>query len=226
MWAGAFIEFADDNTFVNKNHSRQLMRAVQKENIRWFTETDISVGDDEELLELMRDAGCAQVLIGFESTTFCGLDGVEQRSNWKARQVDTYLGAIQRIQDRGITVNGCFVLGLDGTDTESFEEIWRFICASQLYDVQLTVQTPFPGTSLYRRLKNEGRLLRDGAWEMCTLFDVNFQPKKMSVTELERGLRELGKRVYSSQFTRERHSCFHKRYRRVRKASARKEALS
>ena len=43
--------------------------------MRWFTETDISVADDAELLALMREAGCAQVLIGFESPTRPGLDG-------------------------------------------------------------------------------------------------------------------------------------------------------
>ena len=103
LWKRPFIEFADDNTFVNKAHSRQLMRALEKENVRWFTETDLSVADDLELLAMMRDAGCAEVLIGFESTTFSGIDGVEQRANWKAKRVDTYFDAIRRVQDHGVT---------------------------------------------------------------------------------------------------------------------------
>lgn len=218
LWDRPFIEFADDNTFVNKLHSKQLMRALAKEHIRWFTETDLSAAEDLELLQLIQDAGCAQVLIGFESSTFAGLDGIEHRSNWKARKLDSYMNAIQRIQDHGITVNGCFILGLDGSGTDSFEDIWRFVCESQLYDVQITVLTPFPGTPLYRRFKSEGRLLQDGAWELCTLFDVNFQPKNMTVRELELGLRELGKRLYSEECTRERHSGFHKRYQATRRS--------
>lgn len=218
LWDRPFIEFADDNTFVNKPHSKRLMKALVKEQVRWFTETDLSVAEDLELLQLMQDAGCAQVLIGFESATFSGLDGIEQRSNWKARKVDSYMNAIQRIQDRGITVNGCFILGLDGTGPESFENIWRFVCESHLYDVQITVLTPFPGTPLYRRFKSEERLLQDGAWELCTLFDVNFQPKNMTVSGLELGLRELSKRLYSKECTRERHSGFHKRYQAKRRS--------
>lgn len=224
LWDRPFVEFADDNTFVNKAHSKRLMRALAKEQVRWFTETDLSVAEDLELLQLMQDAGCAQVLIGFESSTFSGLDGIEHRSNWKAKKLDFYMNAIQRIQDHGITVNGCFILGLDGTGLESFENIWRFVCESHLYDVQITVLTPFPGTPLYQRLKSEGRLLQDGAWELCTLFDVNFQPKNMTVGELERGLRELGKRLYSEECTRERHSGFHKRYK-ARKRSLREVSL-
>ena len=213
LWPGPFIEFADDNSFANKAHSKRLLRELANEHVKWFTETDVSVADDTELLALMRDSGCAQVLIGLESTTLAGLDGLEQRSNWKARQLGRYMQAIERIQDHGITVNGCFILGLDGTGPESFDEIWRFVRESRLYEVQITVQTAFPGTPLYRRLKREGRILRDGAWELCTLFDVNFQPANMTVSELEAGLRSLGQRLYSEEFTRQRQTDFWRRWR-------------
>jgi radical SAM superfamily enzyme YgiQ (UPF0313 family) len=213
LWKRPFIEFADDNTFVNKAHSKQLMRALAREHVRWFTESDLSVADDLDLLEMMKDAGCAEILIGFESTTFSGLDGVEQRANWKAKRVGAYLESIRRIQDRGIRVNGCFILGLDGTGPESFDGIWEFVCQSGLYDVQITVQTAFPGTPLYARLKREGRILRDEAWELCTLFDVNFRPAQMSVSELEAGLRNLGSKIYSDEFTQLRRANFHKNYR-------------
>jgi radical SAM superfamily enzyme YgiQ (UPF0313 family) len=212
LWKRPFIEFADDNTFVDKRHSRSLMRALAGEEIRWFTESDLSVADDDEPLAVMRDAGCAEILIGFESTTFAELDGVEQRSNWKARRVDRYLDAIRRIQDHGIRVNACFVLGLDGSGTESFDEIWNFVRQSMPFDIQITVQTAFPGTPLYERLRSEGRVLRENAWDLCTLFDVNFEPAHMSVAELEAGLRDLGSRIYSEEFTRERRTAFKRNY--------------
>lgn len=221
LWKRPFIEFADDNSFVNKSHSKQLLRVVAKEDIRWFTESDLAVAEDEELLDMLRDAGCAEILIGFEGTTFSGIDGVEQRSNWKARRVDFYLEAIRRIQDRGVRVNGCFVLGLDGAGTESFDAISKFVQQSGLYDIQITVQTAFPGTPLYARLKQEGRILREEAWELCTLFDVNFQPAKMSVAELEAGLRSLCSRIYSDDVTKARREAFHRNYRRrLRQRSA------
>jgi len=214
LWKRPFIEFADDNSFVNKAHSKQLLRAVAKEDIRWFTETDLSVAEDEELLDMLHDAGCAEILIGFEGTTFSGIDGIEQRSNWKAKRVDSYLEAIRRIQDRGVRVNGCFILGLDGAGPESFDAVWKFVQQSGLYDIQITVQTAFPGTPLYARLKQEGRVLRDEAWELCTLFDVNFQPAKMSVAELEGGLRTLCSRIYSDEVTKARRAEFHRNYRK------------
>lgn len=208
MWTKPFIEFADDNTFVNKQHSKKLLRALRNHNIRWFTETDLSVADDPELLALMGESGCAQVLIGFESTTLAALDGLEQRSNWKAKQLVRYAQCIDRIQSHGISVNGCFVLGLDGTGPESFEQIWQFVRESGLHEVQITVQTAFPGTPLYRRLRTERRILDEHAWERCTLFDVNFQPSHMTVAQLETGLRELADRLYSEDSRRQRRANF------------------
>ena len=105
------------------------------------------------------------------------------------------------IQSNGIRVNGCFILGLDGQGPEIFDRVLEFSMETGLFDVQITVQTPFPGTPLYSRLKTEGRLLHDDAWQMCTLFDVNFRPQQMSVEELRRGFRNLGEKIYSSELT-------------------------
>lgn len=213
IWPHPFIEFADDNTFVNKKHSKELLRALVGECIRWFTETDISVAEDDEMLQLMRQSGCAQVLIGFESPSPDALEGLELRSNWKAKQIDRYYRAIEKIQNHGITVNGCFILGIDGTVSDSFDAVWNFARNSGLYEVQITVLTPFPGAPLYDRLKREGRILNEGAWELCTLFDVNFRPDGMSVTELETGFRQLAEKIYSDTATRDRRENYRKRLR-------------
>ena len=193
-----FVEFADDNTFVNKKWGKALLREMEPLGLRWFTETDISVADDPELLDLMAQAGCRQILIGLESPDATGLHGLDPH-DWKARRFDNYLASISRIQAAGISVNGTFVVGLDTHTTAVFEELRDFIQASKLLEVQLTVQTPFPGTPLFERLKQDGRLLWDRFWDRCTLFDVNYRPKHMSVEELEDGFRWLAGEVYSDR---------------------------
>jgi radical SAM superfamily enzyme YgiQ (UPF0313 family) len=215
IWAKPFIEFADDNSFVHREHYKDLLRELAKENVRWFTEADIGVAQDDELLALIRDAGCQQVLIGFESPRRTSLYGIELKNNWKLRQQDFYREAIAKIQSYGITVNGCFILGLDGDTRDVFDDVLAFVRDSGLYEVQVTFQTAFPGTPLYARLKNEGRILRDRAWELCTLFDINFQPKNMSVAELQTGFLKLVKELYSADETRERRA----RFKRMLKTS-------
>jgi radical SAM superfamily enzyme YgiQ (UPF0313 family) len=202
-WPRPFIEFADDNTFVNKRHSRQLMAAVAEQEVRWFTETDISVAEDAELLSMMAAAGCAEVLIGFESPRAPSLEGVELKRNWKRKQFERYEQAVERIQSHGIAVNACFILGLDGDGPEIFEAVEAFVDRALPFDVQITVLTALPGTPLYERLRREGRLLAEGAWERCTLFDVNHRPARMTPAELQRGLIDLGRRLYSSMKERQ-----------------------
>ncbi len=212
-----FFEFADDNTFVNRKHAKALMRALAKEDVRWFTETDLGVAEDDELLGLMRDAGCAQILIGFESPRYEVLDGVEQNSNWKANRAGRYVEAVEKIQRHGITVNGCLVFGLDGAGPEQFKDALRFARDSGLYDVQITYMTPFPGTPLWGRLSEQGRLLSEEATERCTLFDINFQPDTMSVDELEEGFLKLAGALYHPRFVAERTRRFKRHLRgRVR----------
>jgi len=193
-----FFELADDNTFVNRKWSKAFLKAVRPLDIQWFTETDISVADDEEVLDLLAESGCRQVLIGLESPNARSLDGVDSRQ-WKRRYLDRYLTSVEKIQSRGVTVNGCFVIGLDHDTDESFEELRDYIVASKLLEVQFTAPTPFPGTPLYHRLKREGRLLRDRYWDRGTLFDVNFQPARMSVNNLETGLQWLFGEIYNDR---------------------------
>jgi radical SAM superfamily enzyme YgiQ (UPF0313 family) len=208
LWARPFIEFADDNSFVDRARAKALLTALRGEDIRWFTETDVSIADDIELLDLMRASGCRQVLIGLESPQPQGLDGIEVKRNWKLARLPDYEAAVRKIQSRGVTVNGCFILGLDGDSEETFDAIYDFVDRTALFEAQITVLTAFPGTPVYDRLAAEGRLIEPEAWEKCTLFDVNFHPKNMSAEALQRGLVELAGRLYDSEFVNNRRRRF------------------
>jgi radical SAM superfamily enzyme YgiQ (UPF0313 family) len=209
-----FIEFADDNTFVDKEWGKQLCRQLAPLHVKWFTETDITVADDPELLSLMREAGCRQVLIGLESPAQGPLNGIEMRANAKAKWAPRYLERLRRIQGAGITVNGCFILGLDGHGPDVFEQVREFALEGPLFDVQITVLTPFPGTPLYDRLLKQDRLIEPGRWDLCTLFDVNYRPTHMSVEELRQGMRWLTRRLYSAETTERRRAPFFRGARR------------
>ena len=205
-WPKPFIEFADDNTFVDKKWSKDFLKALIPLKVKWFTETDISIADDEELLKLMYQSGCYQLLIGLESTSKESLDGIDTH-NWKLKQRDKYLEAVNRIQSNGITVNGCFVVGLDGDTPNIFKDIRDFVEKSKLLEAQVTVLTPYPGTPLHRRLKREGRLLKEEYWDKCTMFDINFKPKNMTTEDLEKGLLWIFGEIYNEKdyLKRKRH---------------------
>jgi radical SAM superfamily enzyme YgiQ (UPF0313 family) len=202
-----FLELADDNSFLDKAWSREFLRALAREEVRYFTETDASIADDPELCGLLAASGCRQVLIGFESPAPGDLSGIDPRG-WKKRQAPRARRVIDTLQSRGVSVNGCFILGLDAHTPDVFPELLEFVRSSGLAEVQYTVLTPFPGTPLYARLCAEGRLLSDRFWDRCTLFDVNFVPRRMSVEDLEKGMRWLFERTYTTDATSARARSF------------------
>jgi radical SAM superfamily enzyme YgiQ (UPF0313 family) len=201
LWRKPFLELADDNSFVNMRYWRALLPELAKRRVRWFTETDISVADDEELLALLADAGCVEVLVGLESPTPDALTNID-RSGWKQKRAARARENVRLIQSYGIRVNGCFIVGLDAHNEQVFDDVFEFARETQLFDVQITLPTPFPGTPMYRQYAEEGRLTHPTDWERYTLYDLNFRPMRMTGKRLVEGFHDLSKRLYSDEFTR------------------------
>jgi radical SAM superfamily enzyme YgiQ (UPF0313 family) len=218
-----FFELADDNTFLDRRWAEDFLRAVTPEGIRYFTETDASVADDPGLCDRLAASGCRQLLIGFESPRATDLAGLDPR-DWKRRQAPRLRRVVDTLQSRGVSVNGCFILGLDAHTPDVFADVMDFVRSSGLAEVQYTVLTPFPGTPLYARLRREGRLLTERFWDRCTLFDVTYVPKRMSVVELEAGLRWLFAETYTRRETEARLQHFVAQRRDARVAARRASA--
>jgi radical SAM superfamily enzyme YgiQ (UPF0313 family) len=188
----ALLELADDNTFAGRRDVQELLETLASAGARYFTEVDWRVGENPGLLADLAASGCVQVLVGIESLVFR-----HPGMGPKQAELPRVMNAINAIQANGVAVIGCFIVGCDGETNGSLDRLADFIQASVLADVQLTLQTPFPGTTLRRRLEREGRLLPDRGWSHCSLFDLTYRPDKMSVTELEMAFRGLVRRVFS-----------------------------
>jgi len=192
------LELADDNTFAGARDHEKLLETLASANTRYFTESDWRIGERRELLKNLAASGCVQVLVGIESL----IHAYRGFGNKKA-DLSRIMAALEAIQDHGVAVVGCFVLGADGETHGSVGQLARLLLDSRLADVQVTLQTPFPGSPLRRRLKQAGRILTDRSWDYYTLFDVTFVPDSMTVSELEHAYRELATVVYSSaEYTR------------------------
>jgi radical SAM superfamily enzyme YgiQ (UPF0313 family) len=186
------LELADDNTFAGRRDPGELFEALASAKARYFTEVDWRIGERREVLAGLADSGCVQVLVGLESLVFR-----HPGMGLKQAELARILDAIRAIQEAGVAVMGCFIVGSDGETRQSLDRLAGFLLEAPLADVQLTLETPFPGTALYRRLARAGRLLPDRGWSHYTLFDVVHQPDRMSVRELEAGFRELVRAVFA-----------------------------
>lgn len=188
------VELADDNTFAGGRDARELLDVLAASGVRYFTEADWRIGERPEVLERLAASGCVQVLIGLESLSprYAGMGA-------KKAEISRMMDAAARIQDAGVAVIGCFVVGADGEDHDALAALGEFLVEAPLADVQLTIQTPFPGTALHRRLASQERLLPDRGWECYTLFDVVYRPEPLSAEQLQSAFHNLVRMVFSPE---------------------------
>ena len=185
--------FADDNLLIMRKESKRMLQELEKYDVRWIAQTDISIAEDENLMKQMKQSGCQWVVIGFESLSEKNLMDME-RVNFKHKYLSEYKARVEKIQNQGIKVYGTFIVGLDEDTKNVFEETAAFIQDCNLYGVNITVPTPLPGTQLRQKLQQEGRIISN-QWGDYTLWDVVIQPKNLSVSELEEGLFSVYKRL-------------------------------
>ena len=206
LWPSPVINFTDDNLFVHQGFARELVKALIPLNVRWTALTDVSVADDEELLDLMAEANCVSLFIGFETVTEKGLAHID-RHNWKLKQLEKYPTSIERIHSRGIGIFGAFIVGLDTDDLSTFKAIEDFIVENNIYRFQIVILIPFPGTRLRERLEREGRLLGND-WGDYSGFDATYIPKNMTPQELEDNLFQLYHNLFVPEVERKRRAYF------------------
>jgi len=186
LYPDKLLLFADDNLFVLRKESKDLLRQLADKKIRWIAQTDISIASDEELLGLMYASGCQWIVIGFESVSKDSLKSLEG-IKFKYKYQQDYGQKIKKIQSYGIKVYGTFIVGLDEDKKEIFENTVEFILSNNLYGANITVPTPLPGTELRKKLEHEQRILSND-WSDYTLWDVVIKPRSMTVADLEEGL--------------------------------------
>ncbi|MEO0206039.1 MAG: DUF4070 domain-containing protein, partial [candidate division WOR-3 bacterium] len=132
------------------------------------------------------------LFIGVESVSTKGSAGFQKT----LKTVQENLDAVKKIQDAGILFHPSFVFGLDDDTKDIFEKTLDFIYKTRITTATFNILTPYPGTRLYQRLKNEGRLLTED-WSMYNHSTVVFQPKNMTIDELIEGYYLLKREFYS-----------------------------
>lgn len=183
--------FLDPNLYADRGYSLALFRALIPLGIHWSGLATLNVTDDEEVFRALCDSGCEGLLIGLENLSQHTMISVGKRCN----QVSDYQRQIRRLRDNKIAALGCFVLGFDEDTPESIRDTLRQIPALGLDLVRFSVLTPLPGTRLWERMKQEGRLITQD----LSLYDnehVVFQPKQMQPEELNALLHEAWRETY------------------------------
>jgi radical SAM superfamily enzyme YgiQ (UPF0313 family) len=195
--------FIDLNLIAHRGYAKELFTALIPLRLQWYGLATVLLADDPELLELAGRSGCKGLLMGLESISVGNL-----KQNHKGfNSPEKYARIVERLHAHGIALQGCFVFGLDEDEPDIFLKTAEFAVQAKIDLPRFAVVTPFPNTPLYLRLKAEGRILTEN-WELYDAQHVVFQPRRMTVEQLQKGVEAAWKHAYSfrSIVSRLRHS--------------------
>lgn len=186
------VYFVDDNIIgysrSSKERAKELFKGMIERGIKkdWYCQASLNVADDEEVLRYMAESGCRMILIGIESEDIHALEEANKKLNIKMG-IESYNEVFDRIHKYGISVLGALIYGLDSDSEEALFARSRFAIESRMDGIQATIVTPLPGTGLYKRLEQEGRLLFTdfpADWEHYHFMEVVHRPAKMDPESL------------------------------------------
>ena len=187
-----FLGFLDDNIVGSVSYAKELFKALIPYRVLWAGQSSLNIAHDDELLDLAARSGCKGLFIGFESVSEDSLGEANKLQN----KIGFYEKAVKKIHQFGISIEGAFIFGFDHDDKSIFQRTVKFIERVKLDAVQFTVLTPLPGTKLYEKLEEEGRIT-DKDWSNYDFTHVVFRPKLMTPEELRQGLTWAYQRIYS-----------------------------
>ena len=184
------VVFLDDNLLGDPVRVRPLLEGMRDMGVRWGSQTNLRFAEDPELVDLVARSGCIGLFVGIESVT--GENSRLGKSGKRGSQIDL----MKRVQDAGIILETSIIFGFDDHDEGIFEKTLRFVEESPLSVPTFNILTPYPGTSLFRRFEEEGRILHR-VWDRYNHSEVVFRPKLMTPERLYRGWVEARREAYS-----------------------------
>lgn len=184
--------FVDLNLIADREYAVRLFSALVPLKVEWYGLATVLLADDAELLDLAARSGCRGLLMGLESISPENLRASRKGFN----APEHFARVVERLHAHGIALQGCFVFGLDGDDPDVFLKTAKFAVEAKIDLPRFAIVTPFPNTGLYKRLVAEGRILTRN-WELYDGQHVVFQPKRMSVRDLQDGAEAAWKHAYS-----------------------------
>jgi radical SAM superfamily enzyme YgiQ (UPF0313 family) len=184
--------FIDDNITINKKFAKELFTRMIPLKKTWVGQASINITKDKELMKLARQSGCKGLLIGFESMTDTGLCKYKKTFSTFKENVE----AVKKLQGNGILTMASFVFGLDDDTEKVFDNTYQFIKKAKPAFLQACSLTPYPGTEVFTRMKQEGRILTDD-WSQFDAKKVIISPKGMTAEELQKGYTQIKDQTYT-----------------------------
>lgn len=161
-WRGSLF-IVDDNFIGNqknvKSFLRELIPWMEQHNhpFTFMTEASVNLAEDDELLQLMGEAGFYAVFLGIETPDQDSLKFTRKQQNTRSPLVE----ACRKINQAGLLIYAGFILGFDGEKAGAGDRIQAFIEETSIPQPMLGILQALPNTALWDRLKQEKRLMEE-----------------------------------------------------------------
>ncbi|MGA3207383.1 MAG: radical SAM protein [Syntrophales bacterium] len=143
----------------------------------------------QEMLRLMRRAGCWHISYGIESGDQKILDAMQ-----KGEDLARMEKAVRWSREAGIKTKGFFMVGFPGETIDSLKLTKSLALRLPLDDVSVMQLTPFPGTAVYRRASEHGVFEKD--WRKMNALTTVFVPNGFTRDDMEKARSEILKAFY------------------------------
>ncbi|PSB11089.1 B12-binding domain-containing radical SAM protein [filamentous cyanobacterium CCP1] len=175
-----FVFVVDDNFIGNKRNAKIFLRALipwmQEHNYPFIllTEASLNLAEDDELIELMVQAGFRMVFMGIETPDMDSLAVAHKEQNTR----QSLMESCHKITRAGLQIMSGFILGFDGEKPGAGYRIQQFVEETGIPQAHLNLLQALPNTAMWQRLKQEGRLhlQMEGSGSQRSL--MNFVPTR------------------------------------------------
>lgn len=198
-WRGS-VSIVDDNFIGNKvKLKNEILPALiewskeKKYPFNFVTEASINLADDEALMDMLVQAGFDSLFIGIETPNDSSLSECGKKTNQKRDLVKS----VRKLQSKGLIVSGGFIVGFDNDPPSIFDDQINFIRETGIISAMVGLLNAPTGTKLFKRLKNENRLLENFSGNNMD-GSMNFIPR-MKYSELMTGYTNILKTIYADK---------------------------
>ncbi len=211
-WRGQ-VFFVDDNFIGDKGYLKDhlLPALIQwqkgRREIPFNTEASVNLADDPELMEMMVKAGFDAVFIGIETPNEESLAECNKKQNTNRNLLES----VKLIQRAGLQVTGGFIVGFDSDTPSIFQRQIEFIQKSGIVTAMVGLLNAPPGTRLYKRMREEGRLIDFTSGDNAD-GTTNILPR-MGLDILREGYANLMQHLYAPDYYYKRAMTFLREYK-------------
>ena len=166
------FNFNDELFTCSRKRTLKFCREIikRKINISWVCSVRVDYVW-KDVLRAMKQAGCKNVMFGFESGSQIILDKIKKGVTLKQAEE-----AVRLVKEVGIKSSGAFMLGNIGETEDTVRETIDFAKKLNVDTVSFYLASPYPGTEFYNTAKREG-YFRDGLeWKDFSLIISNAHP--------------------------------------------------